>query len=104
MTKDRSAYEPLAASNRDWASLLDPLEARRRIEEHRLLTHPAASAEQVRIRALVAAPLHAEQRAECQTLLEEALRKQGYPMRPGSVEDVWMLEGLFDRLMDRRSD
>ena len=100
MTEKRSPYDALAASSRAWAKRFSPAEARTRIEKHAILSHPAASAEHARIRALLAGAFHAEQRAECQTLLKASLRKQGYPMRPGTVEDVWMLEGLFDRLMD----
>ncbi len=95
------SYEELAELNRNEAHALSRQDALARLEQAlprfsdgaqrataELLTYVRAAHDDVE-----AARSHARE------LLREVLRAAAFPVRPGTVEDVWYLEGLIDRVL-----
>ncbi|MBW8876247.1 MAG: hypothetical protein JF614_14875 [Acidobacteria bacterium] len=98
------SFAELRAANRSAAQTLTRAEAQARIENHPILNHPAAAEERKQILALLSGPFDRAAYARSQELLTAALQAQDYLLRPGTVEDVWILEGLFDRLLDLKPE
>lgn len=96
-----SSFDDLREANRSAARTLTRAEAQARIEHSKLLSHPHAAEERRQILTLISGPFDRAAHARSLELLSAALQAQSYLLRPGTVEDVWILEGLFDRLLDR---
>jgi len=94
-----SDYETLRQQTRLEARALPRAEALRRLEAASELSAPNAASLREELLRLARGPrLDATARQRCDTLLQEILRVSRYPVRPGSVEQIWYLEGLLDRL------
>ena len=90
----------LRKAHHDAARALSRGEARERIERNWILQHPASAKQREEIVALISGPFGQAEHARCLELLYAALKAQSYLLRPGTVEDVWALEGLINRLLD----
>jgi hypothetical protein len=94
-----SNYETLRQEIRSRARALPRAEALRRLEAASELGNPRAASLREELLRLARGPrLDAAARQRCDTLLQEILKVSNYPVRPGSVEQIWYLEGLLDRL------
>jgi hypothetical protein len=95
------SFEELAARNRDAGRALSREEAQRFLEANPLLTPPAAAVPSAALLRLIGGPpLSLAERQRAGELLREILTLSDYPLRPGTVEDVWYLEGVLDRLTE----
>jgi hypothetical protein len=95
-----SSYDDLRKGHYDAARALARDEARDGIERNPILLHPASAQQRAEIVALISGPFGQAEHARSLELLRAALEAQSYLLRPGTVEDVWALEGLFNRLLD----
>lgn len=81
------------------ARSLSRAEALNLLERNLVLGHPASVAQRREMLALViGGPLGPAERTRCEELLKEAMRTQNYLLCPGTIEDIWWLEGILDRL------
>ena len=69
------------------------------IEGDPIFRHPAAARQREEVLTLIAGRFDEAARDRCLELLQEAVAAQHYLVRPGTVEELWALEGLFDRLL-----
>lgn len=93
------SYDDLRAENRAAGRALSKADARRGIATCALLAAPGAEAMRAEVLALVDGPFDAAARARCDVLVDDAIRATGWLVRPGTVEELWYLEGLFDRFL-----
>lgn len=99
------SFEELRETHIARARRLSRAEAIDMLEKNVVLGHPACADQRREILALVAAgPLGPAERARCEELLDAALRAQSYLLRPGTVEEVWWIAGLLDRLSEGDRD
>lgn len=84
------SFEELATANRAAAHRWSPVDARAELER-RLPQYVGAT----RAEALLARV--GEPDAAWFAAFGEALTEAGYPRRPGTVEELWFVEGLYQR-------
>ena len=94
------SFEDLRAANRASARSLSKEEARRRIADHPLLSPPEASHIRSEILGFVDGAFDQPTRDRCDGLVTDAIAATKYLVRPGTVEEIWYLEGLLDRFLD----
>jgi hypothetical protein len=93
------SFAELAASNRAAGARLSRPEALAFLESVGPLRDPAARSQRDELLALARdAPLDEVGRRRCGELLAEAIRVSGFPVRPGTFEDLACAEGALDRL------
>lgn len=91
-------FADLEARTRRQAMALPRAEARARLAADPRLNHEAAVVFRDRLLALIDAPWTPATREQARDLVSQALAAQGFLARPGTIEDVWMIEGYLDRL------
>lgn len=69
------------------------------IQRNAVLQHPAAARQRTEICAFTAHPVDHKTHDQLLQLLRNALAAREYLLRPGTVEEVWFIEGMFDRLL-----
>jgi hypothetical protein len=90
------SFEELSESWRQAARSLSREEAVRRVALNARLAHPAAADIRARMLALLDRP-DPSARAQCAQLVQEMVAATGMLVRPGTVEELWELDGLLDR-------
>lgn len=93
-------FDELRAQTRRSGQSLSRQEARARLFADPRVNHLQARPMREQLAALADAPAPWDQAAcaRAHALLREALAAQGFLARPGSVEEIWLLEGYLDRL------
>jgi hypothetical protein len=94
------SFDELRALGRADARKLPKEVARQKIGEHPLLSTPEAAHVRARILACLDGPFDQSARDQCDAMLRDAIAVTKHPVRPGTVEEIWYLEGLLDRFLD----
>lgn len=94
------SFEELRQQNAEEGRRRSRAEAIAEIEGFPLFRAPEAAGQRAELLELLQSPFDGQARARCGELTQEALRATGALVRPGTVEELWYLEGLFDRLLE----
>jgi hypothetical protein len=93
------SWEAIEQANRSSGRAVSRETAYALITNHRIFAHPAAVHQRAMVVELLAHPLDQTGRAALDRLLNEALVAQGFLKRPETIDEIWHLEGLFDRML-----